>query len=162
LGLNSQTSSQPPSSDGLKKAKRTKSLRKPSGQKSGGQKGHPGNTLEAVSQPDRLITHGTDCCGECGCTLGNENVVRVIARQVFDLPELKIEVTEHQVFVQECPRCHQTYQGSFPPEVKAPVQYEKRIRAVAAYLHHQHFVPEDRLSELLLAQIELVSNCPKA
>jgi transposase len=150
LGLNSQTSSQPPSSDGVKKDKRTKSLRKPSGKKSGGQKGHPGHTLEAVSQPDKLVTHGSDCCTKCGCHLGNENVVRVITRQVFDLPEPKLEVTEHQVLVQECPRCHQTNQGSFPAEVKAPVQYGERIKAVAAYLHHQHFVPEDRLSELLL------------
>jgi len=81
--------------------------------------------------------------------LGNENVVKVIKRQVFEIPEPKLEVTEHQVLVQEWPRCHQTNQGSFPPEVKAPVQYGERIQAVAAYLHHQHFVPEDRVSELL-------------
>ncbi|MGB7443007.1 MAG: transposase [Coleofasciculaceae cyanobacterium] len=40
--------------------------------------------------------------------------------------------------------------GSFPQAVTAPVQYGARIRAVAADLHHQHFIPEDRLSEVLL------------
>jgi transposase len=51
--------------------------------------------------------------------------------------------------VKECPRCHQKVRGSFPPEVKAPVQYGERIRAISAYLQHQHFLPEKRLSELL-------------
>jgi len=149
LGLNSQTSSKPPSSDGLKKPNRTKSLRKPTGKKPGGQKGHQGYTLEAVGEPEKIVTHETECCLECGCRFGSEDVVKVIKRQVFDIPEPKLEVTEHQVCVKACPRCHQTSPGSFPETVKAPVQYGERIRAVCAYLHHQHFLPEERLSELI-------------
>ncbi|MBW4430335.1 MAG: hypothetical protein KME28_00810 [Pelatocladus maniniholoensis HA4357-MV3] len=48
LGLNSQTSSKPPSRDGLKKESklRTKSLREKGKRSSGGQLGHKGHTLE--------------------------------------------------------------------------------------------------------------------
>jgi transposase len=79
----------------------------------------------------------------------NQEVNKVIKRQVFDIPEPKMEVTEHQVLVKECPRCHQKIQGSFPETITAPVQYGERIKAVSAYLQHQHLIPEDRLSELL-------------
>ena len=64
--------------------------------------------------------------------------------------EPRIEVTEHRVEVKQCPQCQQKIQGSFPEEVKAPVQYGVRIKAVSAYLQHQHFIPEDRLSEALM------------
>jgi transposase len=141
LGLDSQTSSKPPSSDGLKKAPRTKSLRTPSGKKSGGQKGHLGYSLEAVSNPDQIVTHEPSLsCRECGCDLSTEKVVGVIKRQVFDIPEPKIEVTEHQALVKECPQCHQKSCGSFPDSVKAPVQYGERIKALSVYLHHQHSI----------------------
>ncbi len=147
LGLNSENSSKPPSTDGLKKEKRTKSLRKASGKKSGGQKGHQGYTLEIVSQPEKIIRHeiSSEHC-QCGCNLTDVAEERVIKRQVFDLPVLKMEVTEHQVVVKKCPKCNQIHQGEFPEKVKAPVQYGQGIRAISAYLHNQHFIPEQRLS----------------
>ena len=150
LGLNSQNSSKPPSTDGLKKEKRTKSLRKASGKKPGGQKGHQGYTLEMVSQPENVIRHESSLqyC-QCGCNLTGVEEERVIKRQVFDLPILKMEVSEHQVVVKKCPKCNQRHRGEFPEKVKAPVQYGERTRALAVYLHNQHFIPEQRLSKLL-------------
>ena len=158
LGLDSDNSSQPPSSDGLnKKPHRTKSLRGKSGRKTGGQKGHRGQTLEQVSEPDRLVKHSApDSCWGCGCDVSREQVVSVIKRQVFDIPEPRIEVTEHQVEIKRCPRCEQKLEGCFPAAVKAPVQYGVRVKAVSTYLQHQHFIPEDRLSEAL----EELYGCP--
>jgi transposase len=152
LGINSQTSSKPPSSDGLKKKQtiRTKSLREKGKRPSGGQLGHQGQTLKQVSKPDTIVEHSTPCsCDGCGCDVSQISVERIIKRQVFDIPAPQIIVTEHQVAVKQCPKCKSTIQGSFPESVKAPVQYGVRIKAIAAYLHHQHFIPEDRLSEVM-------------
>lgn len=152
LGIDSQTSSKPPSSDGLKKkdTNRTRSLRSKSQRPTGGQKGHRGQTLEQVSEPDKIINHSApDCCCACGCDVSSEQVLSVFKRQVFDIPEPHLEVTEHRVEVKQCPQCQQKIQGCFPEQVKAPVQYGIRIKAISAYLQHQHFLPEDRLSETL-------------
>lgn len=152
MGIDSQTSSKPPSSDGLKKKKvnRTRSLREKSKRTTGGQKGHKGKTLKQVVEPDKIIKHwAPNCCSECGCDVSQEKVISVLKRQVFDIPKPKLEVSEHQVEVKQCPRCQKKIQGSFPKQVKAPVQYGVRIKAVSAYLQNQHFIPEDRLSEVL-------------
>ena len=150
LGLNSQNSSKPPSSEGLKKPPRTRSLRKKTGQKSGGQLGHQGFTLSPVLDPDKTIKYQPPiCCDKCGCDVQSEQVIGVIKRQVFDIPKPKMEVSEHQVLVKQCPHCQEKIAGKFPPEVKAPVSYGERIKSVSTYLNNQHFIPEERLSELL-------------
>jgi len=151
MGLNSENSSKPPSSDGLKKkTNRTKSLRNKSKRKTGGQKGHRGYTLEKVTEPDFLVNHAApSICSGCGCDVGQSQIISRIKRQVFDIPEPKIEVTEHQVEVKQCPRCKTKVRGSFPSLVKSPVQYGVKLKAVSAYLHHQHFIPENRLSEIM-------------
>src|ERR1700690_2919678 len=66
LGLNSSNSGKPPSSDGLKKPARTSSLREASGKKTGGQKGHPGETLRRTETPDATIDHYPLTCAGCG------------------------------------------------------------------------------------------------
>jgi transposase len=55
LAKDSHNSSKPPSSDGL--GRKTKSLRKRSGRKPGGQLGHRDETLRLVAVPDRVVEH---------------------------------------------------------------------------------------------------------
>lgn len=69
-------------------------------------------------------------------------------RQVFDLPEPKVEVTEHRVEKKTCPCCGEISKGCFPENIKGPVQYGERVQALAAYFAHQHFLPFDRLAQM--------------
>ena len=149
LGLDSQNSSQPPSSDGFKKApRRTQSLRRKSNRPSGGQVGHKGQTLESVDKPDHIEVHPVrEHCSGCGLSFAHVPISGILRCQVFDIPPLHIEVTEHQAERKDCPRCGLRHQAQFPVGVNAPVQYGPRIRALGVYLNQQHFIAEQRLSE---------------
>ena len=150
VGLNSSNSSKPPSSDGLKKPPRTRSLREPSGKPRGGQKGHPGETLKQVETPDLVINHYPENCAGCGSALTSAMAMGHAARQVFDLPEPRPPVvTEHRAYVCCCAQCGKRTQAAFPEGVAAPVQYGRRICAVIVYLLHGQFLPEDRLAEVM-------------
>jgi len=130
---NSRNSSRPPSTDRPEKPK-PKSLRKKSGRNSGGQPGHPGRTLQTSDTPQTIQIHPLLEC-ECGEDLSKESALDYHRRQVFDLPFLTLECTEHRAEIKECPCCHRTVRAAFPVEVKAPVQYGKNFRALAAYLY---------------------------
>jgi transposase len=150
LGLDSSTSSKPPSSDGLKKAPRIfGSLRGTSGKVSGGQEGHKGDTLRRAEHPDIITRHTATSCAHCRAELKASMATRVEIRQVFDRPEPRLEVTEHQASVYTCAACHGTTRAAFPAGVTASVQYGERIKAAAIYLNHHQLIPEDRVADAM-------------
>ena len=132
VAKDSHNSSKPPSSDGLAKPK-PKSLRPSSDRPTGGQPGHPGHTLRMVDRPDHTVRHAVERCAGCGRSLARHAPDRVERRQVFDLPEPKMEITEHQSEVKTC-ACGYVNRAAFPPEVAAPVQYGPRLKSAAVYL----------------------------
>ena len=149
LNKNSSNSSKPPSSDGLKKPPRTKSLRGKSGKKSGGQVGHKGRTLRQVANPDRIEPHAADCCRYCQAGLTPAMVTDVAKRQVFELPEPRLEVTEHRASIYCCAECGRRTTADFPEGVTSPAQYGPRVKAVAIYLNVQQLIPEDRVAQAM-------------
>jgi len=147
LATTSHNSSKPPSSDGF--AKKTKSRREKSGKKPGGQPGHPGRTLEMVAHPDHTVGHFPEQCPCCGEALADVPATEVERRQVFDLPPVVVEVTEHQVGTKQCPRCGCATRGEFPAWVTQPVQYGCGLLSLLVYLVVFQMLPWQRTRELI-------------
>lgn len=154
LKRNSSTSSKPPSSDRHNPNKpdkgRVKGGRGRGGKrKPGGQKGHRGETLHRVADPDHIIEHRLpDRCPGCAGSLRATRASGHESRQVFDLPEeIAIEVTEHRARTCQCPGCGRKVKASFPEGVLAPAQYGERLKVLAIYLHGYQLLPCERLGE---------------
>jgi transposase len=149
LGLNSSNSGKPPASDGYKKPSRVTNQREKTGRKSGGQPGHEGTTLRQVATPDKVIEHFPLICTGCGGALSREQVTGHQKRQVFDLPQPRVEVTEHRAYSGWCAACGTETQAAFPVEVRAAAQYGATVEALVVYLQAWQLIPEDRLAELM-------------
>jgi transposase len=147
LAKDSHNSSKPPSSDGL--ARRTRSLRRRSGKKPGGQLGHDGQTLRLVAMPDALVEHRPAVCDACRAQLDDALVVVRERRQVHELPTLRLRIIEHQRLHVRCPVCAQVSAGTFPSVAASRAQYGSQLRALAVYLIEQQLVPYARVRALL-------------
>jgi transposase len=150
LGKDSSNSSKPPSSDGLRKPSRAErhADEQTEGRRPGKQPGAPGAHLAQVEEPDEVVEHAPDLCGGCGADLAVAPVVGVEARQVFDLPPLRLCVTEHRAERRRC-GCGTTTAAAFPDPVRSAACYGPGVRALVCYLCvHQH-LPVDRAGQLL-------------
>ena len=143
---NSRNSSVPPSRDENRLFK-TKSLREQTGKTSGGQKGHKGNTLELVSEPDHIKDHIPEYCQCCGEDISNLSYEFVEKRQLIDIPEIQPKVTEHRIYKRTCV-CGHTSESSFPHEVNASVSYGSNIESLIGYFHTRQYLPFKRMQEI--------------
>lgn len=144
---NSRNSSKPPSGDGF--GKRTKSLRKKSERPSGGQRGHRGSTLEWRAQADEVIIHSVERCAGCGASMRSVAPLHCERRQVHQLPDLRLQVIEHQAEVKYCEHCQHVSRSQFPSDVTTRVQYGSNVKGLMVYLMDGQLLPSERTRELL-------------
>ncbi|HEV7377755.1 MAG TPA: IS66 family transposase [Pyrinomonadaceae bacterium] len=146
----SHNSNLPPSLDPpCQKVPRTRCLRKQSGLKPGGQFGHRGTTLRQVTQPDQLILHSPESCMQCGAPLQHSTLATSVRRQVFDISDGRVQVTEHRAETRRCPTCATTTKATFPLSVRAPVQYGMGVLSRSVYLHLYQLLPVARTAETM-------------
>jgi transposase len=149
LGRNSGNSSTPPSKDPLDAPPR--SLRRKTGRKPGKQPGSPGSALRLVDDPDEVIDHEPAACQGCGAGLRRATPAGMARRQVHDIPEVSVRVTEHRLHRRRC-ACGCITTAGAPAGVGAPVVYGPNLRALAVYLVVFQHVPVERAA-LLIADV---------
>jgi transposase len=146
VNKNSKNSNKPPASDGLTKAP---AFARKRGRRRGGKVGHKGKTLELVATPDISLPLLPDVC-TCGHSLDKTKAVIGERRQVFDLPEPKLEVTEYQKLVCRCGRCGLEVSGIFPDQVKSRVQYGSGVRSLTTLLNCGFSMPVKKIQQLFV------------
>ena len=148
---NSTNSSKPPSTDSTRKSEKNKpqpkSQRKKTGKNKGGQKGHKGSNLPKEANPDFIQEHKlNDLQCKCG-GLFKESGYQ--SRQVFDIPPVNIEVTEHRAFNYQCSCCNTKAKASFPKDIKSSTQYGQNLKSLSIYLSNYQLIPYARLKEFI-------------
>lgn len=98
---------------------------------------------------DHKVVHKVKICECCGVDLSETPVGYIHRRQVFDIPPIKMEVTEHQAEEKKC-LCGKVNRGVFPENVSHYVQYGTRIKGMMVYLQDYQLLPSARTSGLIL------------
>ncbi len=114
LGIDSSTSSKPPSSDSPQQ--RAKRKRRPRSDKSqGAQPGHKKHERSCVpvDQVNKIETFLPPSHCDCGSAIELEEAPSV-RHQVFDLPKVRYHVTEYQLYEGRCGGCGDVHKARFP------------------------------------------------
>jgi transposase len=146
LGLNSRNSSKPPSSDPNRKKKRNNGNNSP-----GAQKGHTGNHLELVDDPDHVESLTVD-----RATLPTDGTFQCIGyerRQVFDIQISRV-VTEYQAEILEDERGRRVV-APFPDPVKVKTQYASGVKIHSVYMSNFQLLPYKRIEEHFADQFDI-------
>ncbi len=145
LKQNSQNSHRPPSSDDFQKPNPKPAIRRKKKAR-GGQKGHRGETLKKVEKPDVVVD-----CEPRGCVCGGAGWVGageiLETRQVFELPEPRLEVLEYRRIKRTC-QCGRDSCGEFPEKVSGQTQYGERVQAIVALLSVRGCLSHRKIGEI--------------
>lgn len=147
LGLNSQNSSTPPSTDPNRKKKTgtNKGNNKP-----GGQLGRVGKNLEPVESPDTIVPIKLD---KRRLPKGDYTEVGFESRQVIDI-EISRIVTEYRAQILE-DAAGKRYVATFPKGVSRPIQYGQSIKAHAVYLSQFQLIPYERVADYFINEASI-------
>ncbi len=158
LDKTSKNSSRPPSTDPNSvraEAKKTRAQRRAEARekskqarKPGKQPGEQGRHLAQVAEPGHRVFHRAPSCHGCGSGLAAGEVVSTQCRQVFDLPQVAVEVTEHVTERVRCP-CGAVTDATFPAEARSSACWGPKVRALGLYLTHRQHLPVERTAELM-------------
>jgi len=148
LNMNSTNSSQPPSTDN-KLTKKKKPSNSTSKKKRGAQTGHKGKSLKIVALPDETEVLLPKSCSCCGSSLKHRESLKHEKRQLFDLPDVKMNVIEYQAHSLECKECHTINKAEFPDNIKAVTQYGDNLKSSINYLNAYQMLPYERISETI-------------
>jgi transposase len=154
VSRNSGNSSLPPSSDDVLPGRgKPEGRRRGHGgarRKRGKQPGAPGRWLGWVDVPDETVGHRPVGCCACGADLAAAGDVRVErSHQVHDLPQVSVQVTQHDVWRVRC-GCGREHVGTLPAGVPAtPSSYGPGLKALVIYLIACQHVPVERCVQLV-------------
>ncbi len=126
--------------------RRTKSLRKPSGRKPGGQPGREGNTLELNDSVDNIVDEKPGICDECGDSLDGCDTELDYITQIISLPELKPLITEVRHYVTICRTCGKRVKARSRRRRSNAVVYDASVKGFVVYLSTVQFLPYNRIA----------------
>lgn len=147
---NSGNSSTPPSKEKMKDEiiRRTKTLRKSSGKKPGGQKGHEGHRLYRSTAPNEVIDDSPTYCTNCGESLADAERILDYVTQVVSIPELKPVIKEIRHYVMICKKCGERVRTA-PRRRSNDVVYDASVKSLVVYLSVVQFLPYGRIASFL-------------
>src|SRR3954452_3172037 len=150
LGANASNSSIPPSAH--PPAAPPAVVKKPTGRKTGGQKGHKGHQRLRLP-PERLqhtIALVPTHCGNCRTPLPAQRGAsdpEPVWHQFAELPKVQAVLTEFQGHARTCICCGHVTREPIPAEIRAHA-FGPRLAAVLGYLQGSHHVSHRGLEEV--------------
>lgn len=145
----SNNSSTPPSKEKMKDEiiRRTKTLRKSTGRKPGGQEGHEGSTLRFCQSPDKTEDVAANYCTKCGESLDDCERILDYVTQVVSIPELKPIVKEIRHYITVCKNCGERIQSQAPRKRGSNIViYDATVKTLVVYLNVVMFLPYGRIA----------------
>ncbi len=104
--------------------------------------------MKMVDTPDAVVVHDVAQCGRCGHGLPGDAHDHD-ARQVFDIPPITMQVTEHRRSHKTCGACGKLNKGEFPKGLVQEAQYGNDLKSLCVYLQNYQMLPFARCSEFI-------------